>query len=132
MFSRASICSVILLYGISTNALSCGVKCTICPSSVASTMRLVPTSSPLTERVGLPAVSMTKSPDRVREDDRLARPVRVRAAGRSRVAAPEPAKSKAQRMEEPAEALAQRRPRLWQQQGLTQPVTLIFGLQLVD
>src|SRR5580658_11224257 len=48
MRSRPSICSVILLYGRSTNALSCGLKLTSSPVSVARTMRLVPMSRPLT------------------------------------------------------------------------------------
>src|SRR5271156_156724 len=51
MRSRDSICSVILLYGKSTNALSCGMKLTCSPFSVARTMRLVPRSRPLTSMV---------------------------------------------------------------------------------
>src|SRR5665213_2869340 len=51
MRSRTNMSSVILLYGKSTNALSCGLKSTSSPSSVARTMRLVPRSRPLTSEV---------------------------------------------------------------------------------
>src|SRR5689334_13191459 len=62
MCSRESICSVILLYGMSTKALSCGLKSTSSPLSVASTMRLVPRSSPLTTCC---AVFIGKPPGRI-------------------------------------------------------------------